>query len=265
MLSILINKRIFAFLLVVSTRPISSFFWNFNANSNICQRDTKKSTWIDSEPWGHRFVIYETINPGKQVNIYLFFCRWENWNADASLAIGTTKSGREQGETHRLDNLLGTAGGALTLPCCLKILIVIVSRRFEADRAQSQTIHNFSSWNQTWKRERKGILLMSIKASESPKDRKWNGAKSFHFFVWLFLSFWRKFSAWSLIGCGTQYTLKGNYYIDLSKLGTCLPRWGQQLSLENSQRVGGDTYRTLRIMQKIKLCYWAFCKVSLER
>lgn len=39
------------------------------------EKGEKKSTWIAMEPSDRGLIIYEGINPGNQVNIWLHFCR----------------------------------------------------------------------------------------------------------------------------------------------------------------------------------------------
>lgn len=123
MTSILINKRKSAFLLVLATWPTSSCQLKYMSKK---EREIN-AIWIDMEPWGHRFIIDESINHGKQVNIF--------------------------------------AG--------------------QRTKMQYQEILKILAWNQTWMRGRR-TLLMSIKANESQKGRKYMGNKKFSFFLWLF-------------------------------------------------------------------------------
>lgn len=131
------------------------------------------------ELWGHRYIIYKSINPEKQFNIFFSGKRTEI--QIVFLARGTTNSRREQSGTLWLDNSLDTAGGTLSHTCHLNSIIVIIFWRFKMKRAQFLVSLKILAWNQTWTRGRRGARLMSVKASESQKNRM-NGSKKFSFF-----------------------------------------------------------------------------------
>lgn len=157
-------------MLIGSTWPIYSSSWNFNVNSNICQRE-KRSTWIDMETRGHGFIIYEGIMPGKQVNICLPFLQVRELKGRRFFSSGNKEPYRGAEWNSSGQTICQGPQGCSYHLCPLNFYVVIISWRFETNREvlkpKSQMILNFLAWNQTWKRGKKRNLLMSMKVVES--------------------------------------------------------------------------------------------------